>query len=123
MNATFADTFFYIAILNPTDLAHSAAKNFMKSFTGSIVTTDWILTELADGLCGTLTRQLVCDFVRGLRAQTAVEIIPVGNLLLERAWKLYERSSDKEWSLTDCTSFVVMHDLNIRQAFDRRPSL
>lgn len=36
--------------------------------------------------------------------------------LFERALLLYGERMDKEWSLTDCISFVVMHERNLTQA-------
>ena len=36
--------------------------------------------------------------------------------LFDRALNFYHRHSDKEWSLTDCTSFIVMRDQGIKEA-------
>ena len=37
------------------------------------------------------------------------------------SWKLFVRRSEKRWSFTDCTSFVLMDNLDLRKAlaFDR----
>jgi len=45
----FADTFYYIAFLSPSDDAHERAKAFTESYSGRMITTEWVLTELADG--------------------------------------------------------------------------
>lgn len=39
MNTLFADTFYYIALLNPADNAHAHAVEFTRGFAGQIVTT------------------------------------------------------------------------------------
>jgi predicted nucleic acid-binding protein len=43
-----------------------------------------------------------------LREQPDLEIIPADDALFEAGLSLYESRSDKDWSLTDCISFVVM---------------
>ena len=50
MNRLFADTFFFFAFLNADDSAHREASTFYDAFDGQLLTTEWILTELADGL-------------------------------------------------------------------------
>jgi hypothetical protein len=48
---------------------------------------------------------------------TPVSIIPASPSLLADGWTLYSERPDKEWSLTDCTSFVVMTHEHMTQAF------
>ncbi len=36
--------------------------------------------------------------------------------LLDRGFELFSRRADKEWSLTDCTSFVVMREEGLTDA-------
>jgi len=44
-----------------------------------------------------------------------------GVVVFAAAWKFFARRSDKRWSFTDCTSFVLMENLELRKAlaFDR----
>ena len=46
MTAVFADAFYYFALVNPDDDRHKQAREFTASFTGRVVTTAWIMTEL-----------------------------------------------------------------------------
>jgi predicted nucleic acid-binding protein len=115
MKRAFADTFYYLALLNPADESHEQLRRLTEGFAGVMVTTDWIVTELADGLCGTANRKIAIEFVDSLRADAAVRIVPASRRLLEKGWRLYRRV-DKEWSLTDCISFVVMRELRISDA-------
>ena len=50
MSPLFADTFFYLAILNEEDEAHERAVEVSRSLAGRTVTTAWVLTEVADAL-------------------------------------------------------------------------
>ena len=108
MKRLFADTFFFFAFLNADDSAHREASAFYDVFDGGLVTTEWILTELADGLSGISDRQAFIDFHCALRDDPTVKIIPSNNALFAAGIELYAARLDKEWSLTDCISFVVM---------------
>lgn len=44
----FADSFFYYALLNPKDAAHAEAVRLSRNVRGRIITTAFVLTELAD---------------------------------------------------------------------------
>lgn len=59
---------------------------------------------------------MVVEFIENLRDDPAVRIVPSGRRLAERGWDLYRRRLDKEWSLTDSISFVVMEDRGITDA-------
>lgn len=81
-----------------------------------LVVTEWVLTELADGLSAPRTRAAAVTVERRLRADARVTIIPSSADLFRRGFELYAGRLDKEWSLTDCISFVVMSDLAITEA-------
>lgn len=40
-------------------------------------------------------------------------MVPLDRVLFERGIELFEARSDKNWSLTDCISFVIMTDLRL----------
>ena len=57
MMPVFADSFYFFAILNPTDAAHEKAMAFSQTQDAPIITTAWVLTELADGLSASSNRR------------------------------------------------------------------
>jgi len=116
MRTVFADTFYYIALLSQADETNARAVEFTKEFEGRMLTTAWVLTELADGMADPETRQQFIEFLESLRSDPQVTIIPPDEILFERGIKLYEARSDKEWSLTDCVSFIVMQQQAITEA-------
>jgi predicted nucleic acid-binding protein len=48
----FADTFALIAWLNPQDDSHAVVTAYLDGFTGRLVTTEWVLMELAEASLG-----------------------------------------------------------------------
>ena len=48
MSVVFADTYYFLAQLNPQDQDHAKAAAFTQTFHGRMVTTDWVIVELAD---------------------------------------------------------------------------
>ena len=51
-----------------------------------------------------------------LKASPYVGIVYVDPTLDAQAWQLFTERSDKEWSLVDCASFVVMQQRGIIEA-------
>lgn len=116
MPALFADTFYFLALLNSADASHEAAAAFTGSPSATIVTTAWVLTELADGLATTSGRSVFPSFLADLESAPNVRVIGPGAALWRKGVELYSRRPDKGWSLTDCISFVVMGDMGIGDA-------
>jgi uncharacterized protein len=116
MSVRFADTFFFFALGNPDDPAHQRAREFADDVTGVLVTTAWVLTELADGLSAPANRPAFLRLLRSLQGNSAFEIVPPDADLFERGLDLFARRPDKAWSLTDCISFVVMTERGLTEA-------
>jgi predicted nucleic acid-binding protein len=116
MKAVFADSFYFFALLNERDPSHQEARAFSETFTGPIITTDWIITELGDGLAKSQWRRVFADLSRDLLSNLRIQVVPAERELLEQGIALYSDRLDKEWSLTDCTSFVVMNQNDILEA-------
>ena len=51
-----------------------------------------------------------------LQSNPLVEIVAMRAEILADAFDLYSRRSDKEWRMTDCVSFVVMHERGLIEA-------
>src|SRR2546430_491119 len=116
MRTLFADTFYYLALLSSTDNAHVRAVEFTRDFNGQMVTTAWVLTELADGLAAPANRQTFINFLAELRADPQVSIVAPDSALFDEGIALYANRLDKDWSLTDCISFVVMRHEGLIEA-------
>jgi predicted nucleic acid-binding protein len=117
MKAVSADTFFFLAILNSTDPVHPRAAALSREWQARRVTTAWVLTEVADALARHQHRARFSELMELLRANPLVTILPASAQLFERGVKLFSERPDKDWTLTDCISFVVMEEEGIAAAF------
>jgi hypothetical protein len=110
MKAVFADTFYFLALLNQRDAAHKRAVAASRGAGLTLVTTEFVLIELADALCKPQQRDEVLAICSVVETDPAFRLVRATSELIQRGRKLYGERPDKEWPLTDCISFVVMHD-------------
>jgi predicted nucleic acid-binding protein len=112
----FGDTFFFLAYLIEDDAAHSLAAEFFDEFEGRLVTSQWVLTELADAFASSANRSSFGEFYKALCSDSSIEIFPATAELFESGVNLFLARMDKNWSLTDCISFVVMEREGLTEA-------
>jgi predicted nucleic acid-binding protein len=116
MTERFADSFVFLAMVNRRDRKHAAAVEALIRSRDPLVTTAWVLTELADGLCAVKSRTVFTALEAKLRGDARFTIIPPNPALYEEGLELYRQRQDQDWSLTDCISFIVMRDRRIVEA-------
>ena len=116
MNELFADSFYYIAMLNSADRHHASAANFSRTLVRPAVTTVWVLLEVADALSDPAIRGKTHRFLGSLLSHPKSTVISDLEPWLTRGLALYGNRADKFWSLTDCISFEVMTERGITEA-------
>jgi predicted nucleic acid-binding protein len=116
MMAVFADTYYYLALASRDDAGHSRALAFSRAYHGRVLTTPWVLTEVADALASPNQRHLFVAVLAQLKKDIHTTIVIPTNELFEAGCGLYSQRPDKGWSLTDCISFVVMQRHSLTEA-------
>ena len=104
MKKVFADTFYFLALLNPRDQAHARAVDAAREFRGLLVTTAWVLTEFADAMSAPANRLEFISTLEDLRKDPQVFIIPPEIPIFDEAIQFFANRADKNWTLTDCIS-------------------
>jgi len=61
-------------------------------------------------------RSAAVKLLKALEEDPNVEIVPLSEELYKRGWLLYRERMDKEWSLTDCISYIVMQERSLTDA-------
>jgi uncharacterized protein len=115
VNPVFADTFFYLALLDEREPAHHRAVA-AAAINRPVVTTEFIVIEIADGCARAEDHADFLALLEGMRSSSRLEIVPLSSELMQDGIEFYARHSDKNWSLTDCISFVVMRNKGIQEA-------
>src|SRR5262245_35678807 len=116
MTTSFADTSFFIALINVDDEYHAQAVARLKDLSSRIVSSAWVLAELGNFVARTPARSRFAALIRDLVERVKVRLIPAAQRDFEAALRLFDRRRDKEWSFVDCTSFVIMQRLDITVA-------
>jgi uncharacterized protein len=115
----FADTFYWVALLNPRDAFHARVTSFNNNLgTARVVTTDEVLTEVLNWFScfGRRWRKEAATLVHDLRSDPDVDVLPQTRADFDAALALYEARPDKEYSLTDCRSMLAMRGLGLTEA-------
>lgn len=116
MKAVFADTSFFLASLNPDDELHEKAIAISREVPAMRLTTGFVLLEVANSMSGAGQRSQFVEFYTRLVEHSRARILPVSQELFLRGYELYAARRDKDWSLTDCISFVVMREEGLSEA-------
>ena len=72
------------------------------------MTTEAVLWEWLNALSDASTRTISAEGYHRVHADRRIEVVPFQPELSDAAIGLYGNRADKNWSLTDCLSFVVM---------------
>lgn len=120
-NSLFVDTSGWAYYLDRQDPIHPEIVALVQHTVKQrrrLITTNYIITELVALLSSRhhLPRQQVIIAVNAIKNDSAVELFHIDRSIDNEAWKLLEARPDKEWSLVDASSFVVMKHLDIRHA-------
>ena len=117
--AVFVDTSAFLAIKNRRDARHREAvrlKGQLLAAGKSLVTSDYVLDETYTIIRLRAGHRVAVEFGEELRVSRLIRIEYVTAALTESAWALFKRFADKDFSFTDCTSFVMMRELGLREA-------
>ena len=118
MRRVFADTSYWIALVNPRDQIHAKAVSVTQQISPvRILTSEMVLAEVLNSFSdGGPLRHAVGGMVQKLSSNRDVVIVPQTSEQFESALRRYKQGADKSWSLTDCASFQVMEAEQIQAA-------
>jgi predicted nucleic acid-binding protein len=114
----FADTFYWVALLNPRDPFYARVVSFSRALGSTrLVTTDEVLAEALNWFSrsGPLWRGKVGTLIHNLQSNPNVDVLPQTRTDFDAALALYEARPDKGYSLTDCRSMLAARALSISE--------
>ena len=89
--------------------------------TFAIVTTSYIFDETITYLNSRNHHEKAVEVGENLLLSPTIELVHIDENLFFEGWTMFQKYQDKRYSLTDCTSFLVMKqkNLDIALTFDK----
>lgn len=116
MKAVFADTFFWVALLNTNDSRHNEVTQWLAHHQNmSIVTTDEVVIEMLNAFSGKGShfRKIAGQYATSIITGGIFDVKPQSRHSLQEGLTLYLSRLDKGYSLTDYISMTVMRRQSI----------
>ncbi len=119
-NDLFVDTSGWAEILDDELSLHTKANELAKECIkqqGKLITTDLVLVELTALLISPvrMPKNQQIPVPQQLRNDPTIKVVSMLSHLSE-AWRLWESRQDKDWTMVDCASFVVMKEWKLLNA-------
>lgn len=119
MKKVFADTGYWIALINSKDNLHQKARQLTTQISPvKIITSEIIFSELINSFSkqGLFLKQATVKLINQSYNNPNFEVIPQTPGLFQQALTLYYQRLDQQWSHTDCASFIIMEQYQIGEA-------
>jgi uncharacterized protein len=117
--ALLLDTSFVIALEMARDNQHKAALKYWQAYVQNpqpLVTTDLVFAEIVTFFNARGLHAKAVEVGDRLVQSQLVEIVNMTPELSQQAWTFFKRHGDKQYSLADCASFIVMNKRRITRA-------
>ena len=117
MKRVFVDTGAWYALVDKKDPDHEKAASFIRANAFPLITSNFIFSETVTLIRMRLGWTIAADFGKKLRESGFVSLVSLKDEDEARAWEIFLKYKDKDFSYTDCTSFAFMERLRIDTAF------
>lgn len=116
----FVDTSAWVALFDRSDKYHfpaTSAFRLKQGHSAQLLTTDYVLDETLTHLRYACGHQVAVNCGKWLLESPHIEIVRIDQFYWEDGWRIFRQFKDKAWAFTDCVSFCVMWQLELREAF------
>ncbi len=117
----FVDTSAWYALEVEDEINHEKARRFLAEIAtgkhGVAITTDYVLDETMTLLQSKKGLPVAVAFIDKIRKSKSIRVFWVSESVFDKALSIFRKTASSPWSFTDCTSFALMKDLAITEAF------
>src|SRR3990172_3105308 len=120
MQFLFVDTQGWAALSNKRDSFHLKAVTVNKASIKQgkkFITSNYILDETYTLILSRIGHTEAVKFGEMIHRTPIIQIVHVTEAIEKMAWQIFKKYSDKKFSFTDCTSFVIMNQHRLSEAF------
>jgi len=112
--SVFADTSFFFALVAKRDPAHQAAVSAYAKLLRArcrVVTTDYIIDETLTLTKARISAETALALLDRIETSEAITLEDITDRRFSAAKAFFRKHADHGYSFTDCTSFVLMNEL------------
>lgn len=116
----FVDSSAWYALSDYDDKQHDSASIFLSQVLRSnnrLITSNLVIGETYTLLRARLGHREAWEFLARVRASSRIEIIFINEIIESKAYNLLKRFRDQGFSYVDGTSFVLMQERKLTEAF------
>jgi len=121
LNQIFIDTSGWANLFIATESYHDQAKQWFSQSRqqhDQLITSNYVITELVALFHSPLRvpRSQLFQYIEAITTASYTNVIHIDSTIHDEAWQLLKNRSDKNWSLVDATSFVIMKKWKLSEA-------
>lgn len=116
----FVDTSAWLAVYDASDEHYRNAQHLtahLKTLRAAYLLSDLVFAETLTMIRYRVGHPAAVRFGRSVLESRLAELVDVDEALRQRAWAIFQRYEDKDFSFVDCTSFAIMESFGVRTAF------
>lgn len=120
MSTVFLDTGYVLALELSNDQNHRIASKHWRSLKKRLpllVTTSYVFDEVVSYFNSRGHHAKAVEVGNRLLTSPSVQFVQVDEGLFRESWHYFQQHQDKDYSLTDCISFVAMKSWGLKTAF------
>ena len=115
-DTVFVDTSALYAFINSRDPDHKEVKSYLEKYNGQLLTTNFIFDEILTLVMARMGHKKAILTGKTLLNPKVFVMVKIRAADEINAWELFINRPDKQYSFTDCTSFVIMKKLGIEKS-------
>ncbi len=116
----FVDSSGWIALFGEGDKFHQqaiAAYQGLENQPLDWITTDYVFDETVTFLQKHYGLPIAQKCGNAILHTPYIKMVTIEAAVWQAAWEMFQAYTDKQWAFTDCTSFIVMQQQQVWQAF------
>ena len=120
MKKIFIDTSALVALFDRSDNNHQKAKTLLEIIRNNkikLLMSDYIFDETITTVLSNAGHKNAIKIGEFILGSNIVELSWLDESVVMKAWEYFKRHSDKEYSFTDCTTFILMKEMKLSNFF------
>lgn len=116
----FIDSAAFYALADKDDQHHGNAHHYLRSAVQKrtrFITSNWVINETVMLIARSISKNAALRFLDASTTNPVIEIIRINEAVENEALEIFRKYKDQDFSITDCSSFVLMKNMGCSHCF------